>query len=257
MKLHFKIAAVLLLLSPFMVAQASTIFFAEDVGNGETATPTTFPESTQARAEFIDSLTSNDYGYDEEDFEVFNIGATSPSNMSFFGGDTTGEITGTGKVKAVADGDADGTGHFGVTGDPDGDGYDQYWEANKSFTITFDESINAFGFFGIDIGDFEGGFYILVDGKKIDIPMTTGANHGNVLFWGIIAQNGFTEIEFNVDSPFDQDYAGFDGFIVGKVQHANVPGPGSLFLLCAGLGLVGLGVAKHRRQSDKALMLGV
>jgi len=60
----------------------------------------------------------------------------------------TATFTGTGQIANVPSGD-NGFGRYPISGN-------QYFDTGSVFTITFSTAIAAFGFFGVDIGDFGG-----------------------------------------------------------------------------------------------------
>lgn len=257
MRLHLKLAAVTLLLSPFIAAQAMPMtFFGEDAGQGEDTVLSAFKNATPQKDAFVSHL--SDFGV--ENFEGFADDTGGPLSIGFGSAGVTAtlqDVTGVaGKVNAVANGTTDTTGRYGISGDPDGDGSDQYWEANGGFSIEFDSPVSAFGFYGVDIGDFTGQITVTIGGVTFNIGNATDVDGGGVLFWGIIAEDGFTKITFGNTDAHGVDYFGFDNFMVAGASQVNVPTPGALALLLAGFGLIGFGAAKRHRQSDDKSMFG-
>jgi hypothetical protein len=241
-----------LLGAPIAANAVPTTYFGEDLGNGEGAAPiAAFPNSSAAQASFLAGLLNPGV----ENFE--SLGGSAPLAVNFANG-TTATLNGTGAVAAVANGTTNGVGRFGISGDPDSDGFDRYWDASGVFSINFSNPVSAFGFFGIDIGDFDGQVTASTSGglnQVFNVGNSTNIAGGSVLFWGVIdPSNTFTSVSFG-NTASGVDVFGFDNFTVGTPEQVRptpekppvgVPEPGMLLLF--GTGLAALGLAPRRRR---------
>lgn len=231
-----------------ITTQASAIpmtFFGEDRGifdqNG-VPSGVDFVNSKAAESEFLSHLV----GVGTEDFESFSDGTNEPLNMDFPGAGSA-TLSGSGEV----DNDP-GTGQNATSGN-------NWWRtgANGDFTITFDNPVAAFGFFGIDIGDVGAQLTLtLANGSSIDIdiPHTlesggpSSGQNGSVIYFGYIDEdNPWTSATFSNPDIDGGDDFGFDDMTIGSIEQVEtppVPEPSTLLLFIAGL--FGLGAAKRR-----------
>lgn len=213
---------------------AVELFFGENLtpGGAVSGDPVT------ARDSFYDRL----LGTSVEDFESFFAGAT-PANLTFAGsaGDITASFTGAGEVQ----GPFSGVGRFATSGQ-------RWYETSAGLSINFSSEVAAFGFYGTDIGDFNGQLSVILTRaggtETLLVPHTLNAPDGSLLFFGIIdTANPFTAIEFGTTTG--QDFFGFDDLTIGDIRQVTptpgIPEPATWAMLIAGFGLVGL--AARRR----------
>lgn len=182
--------------------------------------------------------------------KTLDLGSTIGGNISM--------AVGAGRI-ATAETDNPSNGRFDTTGV--GDITERkWWLTAYSFTLTFDQGISALGFYGTDLGDFDGSFEIELlraneaagDGRVEVLKPTADAVNGTLQFFGFYdpnPQNAYTQVVFRINQNAtdveDFDFLGFDDFVVGPVAPGNpVPEPGSLALVGAAL----LGVAAARRR---------
>lgn len=178
-------------------------------------------------------------------FESGNVGETAPQAVDFAGSlNTTITATLTGGDGVIAG--AANAGRFNTTADGS-----KYWAVRAgdagTFTINFSEAISAFGFYGTDIGDFEGTLTLVLHsatGADEELVVRRGAAvaGGSLLFYGFADIDArYTSITFR-STVGGGDVFGFDDFIVADAgqflpQDTPIPEPTSLALvglaLCA------------------------
>ncbi|MDW8443675.1 MAG: PEP-CTERM sorting domain-containing protein [Acetobacteraceae bacterium] len=231
------LAAALTVAAGTPASAAQFTFFGEDRGLGEAARLPAYPNALAARASFLSSLV----GVGTETFESFATGATAPLAATFPGAGTA-TIVGAGNIANVPSG-TNGGGRYPISGN-------QYWEVTGAFSIEFDEPIAAFGFFGVDIGDFSGQITLTFTNgttTTLTVPNSTGVPGGGVLFFGFIdTDNTFKKVTFG-NTAAGTDFFGFDDFTIGSLQQVRIPEPASLALF--GLALAGLGALARRPVS--------
>jgi hypothetical protein len=223
------------------VSSASYTFFGEDLGLGEGTPLPSHPNADIARNNFVGSL----IGVGTETFESYLDGTGTPLNIVFPGAGTA-TLNGNGNVAVVPSGATNGVGRYAISGT-------NYWESSDVFSITFSAPVAAFGFYGVDIGDYGGQLTLTLalEGggtTTITVPNTINGAGGGVLYYGYIdTDNLFTGVTFGDTAP-GVDYFGFDDMTIGSVEQVGpiVPIPGAVWLL--GSGLLGLVGFRKRRK---------
>ena len=234
--------------APAPAAHANFLtFFGEDLNNSATVPLAAFPNSIAAETDFLSNLV----GVGTEDFESFATGTGEPLGLTFPGAGAATLSGGGGEIETVTPGTTNGFGRYATSGS-------NYWEVEaggaNNFVVDFDAPVAAFGFFGVDIGDFGGQLELeLTNGvmETLTVPNTLGSGgstDGSVLFFGAIATNSahdFTSVAFLTESGSGDVFA-FDDFTVGSREQVQVPEPATLALV--GAGLAGVGFAARRRR---------
>ena len=217
-----------------------------------------FPNSLQAANTFLAILAgsgANSFG--TETFDGFAANTPVPLNLSFptitSPSTVSATLTSPNTTSLVAQvGTApdatDGNGRYPISGR----NYLQTSFTNTGdFVVTFNRQVSAFGFYGVDIGDFGGTASItLSDTTRPGSPSTTltvlpstffvppdGRLSGSVLYFGVAATTSgefFNRVTFSLgDTNTTADNFAFDNFTVGL---RLVPAP--LPILGAGMALL-------------------
>jgi hypothetical protein len=223
-------------------AQAVT-FFGEDPNPDQFSPLTVRPNADAARASFLSSLTSTG----TETFEGFTPGVVDNVVLNF-GAAGTGTLTKNpaqlnfnNTVNSVPTSAGTLYGMYPISGD-------KFYAGYADFSISFGNAVDAIGFYGTDIGDFNGQLTLtLVTGgtETINVPHSLGNGGGNAIYFGYIADPGksFTKVTFGNNSE-GRDIFGFDDISIGsRVQTNPVPTPALL------PGLIGVGVGLLRKRN--------
>lgn len=223
-------------------AAAPVTFFGEDANNG--GPPVAPTNSNAARTSFFGNLV----GVGTETFDGIAVGTGTPFSVSFPGAGTA-NITGSGSVTATPN-----AGRYAISG------ANYYSTGTGDFTITFSAPIAAFGFFGIDVGDFGGQLSLaltdtLSNVTNLVVPHTVGSggsNSGSILYFGFYDQvTQYTSISFN--NPSTTDAFGFDSFSVGGLQQVTPGVPEAATWAMMLIGFAGLAFASRRRSAVLAV----
>lgn len=218
-------------------------FFGEDLGLGDhNGKLSTHPNADAAQYDFLSYLS----GVGTEDFETLTLWDSTPTTLVFSGAGTA-TLTGSGEVdderynlydRTMTETDNEWFGRFAISGT-------QYFGqvSAPGFNIALSDPVAAFGFYGVDIGDFAGQLVLeFANGSTdtINFPntITTG---GSVFYYGYInTDNPFVNVAFTTTSS--SDAFGFDDLTIGSVAQVQVPDLSAVFLLgsacligCAGL----------------------
>ncbi|MCU0649320.1 MAG: PEP-CTERM sorting domain-containing protein [Gemmatimonadaceae bacterium] len=229
--------------------------FGTDV-NGNASTRATNVNSLAAQTAFLAGLVNPGV----ENFESFAVNAGPDLNVNFAGAGITATLDGnTGDgVRSVVGGGTDGNGRYSISPT-------KFYETSAgagapetNFRLNFNAPTAAFGFYGVDVGDFSAQFSLrvtLVGGATEDwvLPYTASqgqnsARDGSILFAGFVDTRQFTAIEFRANNPgVNDDVFAFDNFTVASLRQVQiVPEPSTYALMATGLiGLVG--IARRRR----------
>lgn len=216
----------------FVAGNASasiTIYSDVDPGLGETTPLSSWPNSDAAQASFLSGL----IGVGTESFEGFADGTDMDGQTLNFGA-VTATFSGNMSVNYVPTGSTNTKGRYATDGT-------KYLEGSTgSFVIDFSTPVAAFGFMGIDIGDFGGTAQVTTtNGGTITYNIPSSSNGGSVLYWGIIdTTHLFSKIEIS-NSLAGTDVFGFDEMTVGSLEQVLIPAPGAVLLGSIGIGLVG------------------
>jgi hypothetical protein len=238
-------SAMLLVASAALAApvSATVVFSGHDANNGGVLLAN--PIADAANAAFLASLTD----VRTASFEGFRSGARL-SSVSFTGsgGTTVAGLSGAGNVMAGgtrATPFADGS--FAI------DGNNLYQLGQSSFTIAFDQAVDALGFYATDIETNALALVTLGSGAVETYSFDTlfnssNAGSGSVDFLGFSSDLGIRSLTL-VHSSIPDVY-GFDNFQIGRTairpDLAVVPEPMTWAMFALGFGLMG-GVMRRRR----------
>ena len=237
-----------LLSTSFSANAAVTTYFGEDLGLGEGTALSSTPNANTAQASFLSALINPGV----ENFEGFADSTSNPA-VTFVGAGVTASLFG-GSVQSTANGTTNGFGRYGVSGDPDANGRDSYFETTSELSLTFSKPVAAFGFYGIDIGDFNGQVTVTTSGgltQFYNVGNTLSGKGGSVLFWGLVSNTDtFTGISSG-NTASGTDVFAFDNFTVGSIEQvkSTVPEPEIYATFLAGLGLMGF-MARRRKAGQ-------
>ncbi|MDY7004860.1 MAG: PEP-CTERM sorting domain-containing protein [Cyanobacteriota bacterium] len=227
-------------------AQAFQIFFGEDLNDSSSAPLASFPNASGAESDFLSNLVE----VGTEDFEGFATGTSGPLDLTFPDSNITATLSGGGgRIRSVPVGSTNGIGQYGTSGT-------NFWQVSaggaNNFQVDFDTTVGAFGFYGIDIGDFGGQLAVELSNGTIEtftVPNTVGSSgstDGSVLFFGIVAEDHsetFISVDF-LTTTGEGDVFAFDDFTVGDIQ--KTPEPVSVLGLLV-FGAVGAGSMLKRK----------
>jgi len=230
-------------------ANAYQIFSGID-NNGNPIAQVSATNTLAAQSTFLSNL----IGVGTENFELKSVGEIAPLTLNF-GASSTATLSGAGSIDSNPEGGTNGAGRYSMPGGT------KFWGVAAgragNFDIQFSQSMAAFGFIGIDIGDFSGTLQIqLFDARdnQVGLQNVPAADiryaDGSVLYYGLIAQNAaeeFSKVRFLTTSGADT--FAFDNMTIGtkdQVQApAPVPLPATLALVSASF--LGLGLARRHR----------
>ena len=197
----------LLVLTTNAVA-APTTFFGEDLGLGESTRLSSHPNADAARDAFLAQISNPGV----EDFESFSDGATAPLVVDFGATGTATLQSPSGSIDEIPSG-TDGVGAYPISGD-------KFWKTYSDFYITFSEPQSAFGFYGVDIGDYTGQLNITYEdgtATTLTIPHTINCPGGTVIYFGFIdTEQEFINVSF--ESSYGGDQFAFDDFTIGTKE---------------------------------------
>jgi hypothetical protein len=232
-------------------AQAAYVTFSGIDNNGNPSLQVSPTNASGAESQFKAALS----GAGTEDFETYAVGTSAPLSLNFGSAGMATMTGGDGMIAGNSAGKTDGNGRYSVTKVGGGDGL-RFWEVDAGgtgdFNIDFSVPIAAFGFYGVDIGDFLG--TVSVGLWSSGTPLTTFAvpsaattvADGSIIYFGVVATTSaeeFTQVRFRTTSG-NEDVFAFDNMTIGVRQQVTIPAPASLALV--GLGLIGLGLSRRR-----------
>lgn len=172
----------------------------------------------------------------------------------------TADLTGIGQVAEIPEVNRNSAGRYPVTVPVGGD---QYFDTNfalLAFTIVFSSPVDAVGFFGTDVGDFDGQLRLNLTHadnslSQIVLPHQTSgtvgdpANNWNasLMFFGVHSTSPIKSVSLeNLGSGYDR--FGFDNLVIAQQSTTIVPEPSSILLAACGMVIGGVAQARGRRR---------
>jgi len=228
-----------------MALAASASHAAPMVFFGENQTPggSVSGAPLSARTAFLSNLT----GVVSQGFESFAFGTAGPLALSFTGSGAplTATLSGSGRIENRTD-----AGRFNTTS-----GGSKWWDTSSDFIIDFasGSEISAFGFYGTDIGDFDGQVTVTLTNVNnisttLTVASTVNASNASLLFWGFVdAGNSYTRIRFG-NTNAATDFFGFDDMVIGAQRQVVNPTPEPASLALVGLALLGLAAIRRNKR---------
>ncbi len=202
--------AVGILVSSLAAHAVPVTFFGEDLGLGEDTPLPAWPNSAAAEVLFNANL----FNVGTEDLEAFADLTPAPLPVTFPGSGITATLQGNGWISVVPVGQTNGVGRYAISGT-------HSWDSSDVFYLEFSEPVAAFGFYGVDIGDFSGNLTLtLTTGARLDlvVPHTPDSPGGTVIYYGFYDEaQQYVRIDFGNTAP-GVDYFGFDDFKVGSIE---------------------------------------
>jgi hypothetical protein len=245
-------------------AHAYSTFFGEDPNNSESKPLASTPNSAAAQSAFLKDLMNVGTATFESSTGV-TAGTTAPLTLKFPGssGDISATLNGSGRVASVPV-DTSAAGRYSIPSATT----TQFWEGTalsgsvgtNSFSLVFGQEIAAFGFYGVDVGDFGGQLQLqLLRGSSIVqtllVPNTSGSDGstgGSVLYFGLRTDDStelFDRVNFLMSADSLDDVFAFDNFTIAELRQvlppSTVPEPATLALLAGALLALGL-TRRHR-----------
>ena len=129
-------------------------------------------------------------------------------------------------------------------------------ETNGAIVVTFEEAVQAFGFYGTDIGDFSATFSIVLTDLNgvqttLKIDEDGGLVDNSLLFFGFVdSKNSYKSITFTnlFASTAANDGLGIDDLVSGSFADTPNPTPEPLSALLVMAGLAAAGAARRARR---------